>query len=169
MGGLEAWASSKGRELPRAKRQPKEPQSPQPRGFVLPEPCAVLTPGDLASPTQTTSLSPGTAHRCTSGDSVRLFFFFQFSLICPCGLEQNLTLNLSVLFHPLCHLLKCLSGTLLKATLRACTRIANKAADMQVPSRNRFFTCFYHLLKNALHNSGVVVRYRSHANCCCSE
>lgn len=93
------------------------------------------------------------------------FLFFPILINLSVWSRAEFDLESECSFHPLCHLLKCLSGTLLKATLRACTRIAN----MQVPSRNCFFTCFYHLLKNASHNSSVVVRNRSHANCCCSE
>lgn len=116
---------------------PKSRRARSRGSFVLPEPRAFLTPGDLASPTQTTSLSPGTAHRCTSGDSVRLFSFCPILMNLSVWSRAEFDLESECSFHPLCHLLKCLSGTLLKATLRACTRIANKAADMQVPTSTR--------------------------------
>lgn len=126
-------------------------------GLLLLQPFGMVTAHDLASQMQTRSLSPGTAYRCTSWDELQLYiFFFQFSLICPRGLEQNLTLNPSVFLprtlpsfevpvsDPPEIYLTCMH--------KDCKQSGGYAAIhiYTYSYRNHFFTCFPELLKKCI-------------------
>lgn len=125
-------------------------------GLVLLQPFHMVTARDLASQMQTRSLSPGTAYRCTSWDEGQLYFFFQFSLICPCGLEQNLTLNPSVFLPrtlPSFEVPVSDPSEIYLVCMHKDCKQSSGYAGIHIYTysyRNHFFTCFPDLLKKCI-------------------